>query len=115
VIFLFLTAFILATFFTSFVRNLFAFWVSIHEEIDHYIPFFVTRDVVSELKGLPSKKPEHVCNGVAGLVVRWDGYINPVEGRVGITKRNNWDVHVRCLSKTLMIKARITDNHKSWL
>ena len=90
-------------------------WVSVHEEINNYIPLCVTWEFSSKLEGLTGKEPEHVGNGVAGLVVGWNGNINPVEWRVRVAKSNDWDVHVGSLSETLVVKAWIADNHESWL
>merc|ERR1711920_533193 len=83
-------AFVLASILLDFL----ALWVSVHEEINHDIPFSVTWDLASELQCFTSHEPEHVGNGVTRLVVGWDGRINPVEWRVGVTKSNDWDVHV---------------------
>jgi len=79
---------------SSFGFDLLALGVSVHEEIDHNVPLFIARNFTSELENFTGHEPEHVGNGVAGLVVGWDGNVDPVERGVGVTKRDNWDVHV---------------------
>lgn len=86
-----------------------------HEEIDHDVPRLVTRDLSTDLEGLAGKEPEHVCNRVARFVVCWDGNIDPVEGRVGVTKSDNGDVHVGGLGKALMVHSWVAHNDESGL
>merc|ERR1712039_29626 len=73
------------------VFDLLGLGVSVHEEINHDIPFLVTGDLVAEHEGLTGEEPEHVGNGEARFVVGRDGNINPVKRGVRVAKGNDGD------------------------
>jgi len=85
----------------------------VHEEINHDFPFLVTGDVSSELEDFAGKEPEAVSNGVSSLVVCWDGNIDVGEVVVTISKSDDGDVHVRCFSDGLVVKAGVADDDES--
>ena len=62
---------------------------------------------------MPAEQPPHEADGVLALVVAGDGDINPVEGRVGITKSDDGDVHVGGFGEALVVKSGVEDNDKS--
>jgi len=52
---------------------------SVHEEIDHDFPVFVSWDFISEHLDFSGEEIEHKTNGFSTLVVSWDGNINETE------------------------------------
>jgi hypothetical protein len=45
-----------------FLDVLLCLWISVHKEINHDFPFFITRDLTTELKDLTSEEPEDVSD-----------------------------------------------------
>lgn len=68
-----------------------------------------------ELTNLPSEKPPHQTDGVLGLVVAWDSDIDETQRRIGIAKRNDWDIHISRFTNWLMIGTWVGDNQKTRL
>lgn len=87
--------------------------VSVHEQVNHNVPLGVTGDISAELEGFAGEQPEAVGNGVSALVVSGNRDIDVVEVAVGVSKRNDGDVHVGGFGQALVVEARVTDNDES--
>merc|ERR1712013_73388 len=87
------------------------FEVSVHKEIDHNVPFFISAQFSSQVQYFSCQKPEHKSNALLILVVAWDSNVYKVKWAVSIAKSNSWDVHVGRLSQGIIVGSWVTDNH----
>jgi len=89
--------------------------LSVHEKIDHDLPFLVSWDLTLEHESLSGQEVEHKSDGLETLVVGWNGNINELKWGIRVAKCDDWDVHVGGFLDGLVIGSWVTDDDKSWL
>ena len=89
--------------------------LSVHEEVNHDIPISVSGDLTSEIEDFSAEEPEHESDALAALVVCGDGNIDEVKGRVGVSKGNGGNVHVRALNQGLVVGAGVAHDDEAGL
>jgi len=88
--------------------------ITVEEEVDDNVPR-LAGDGATKAEDLTGEHPVHETDGVAGLVVGWDGNVDETEWGVGITESDDWDVHVTGLTDWLVVGARVGEHEKTWL
>lgn len=82
--------------------------VTVEEHVNHNVPAVGgAGDGAAETEDLAGEEPPHKTDGVAGLVVRRNGDVDELEGRVGVAEGDNRDVDVARLADGLVVDARV--------
>jgi hypothetical protein len=89
--------------------------LTVHEEIDHDIPWASALELSLEVKHLTGKEPVHHSKRKLTLVVAWNRNVDKLQRAVCVAKRNNWDVHVASLNKGVAVQAWVCNNEQTWL
>lgn len=90
--------------------------VAVEVQIDHDVPVsLAVGDGTSQAEDLTGKHPPDETDGVAGLVVGWDGNVDELSWGVSVAKGNDWDVDVGSLLDGLGIGTGVGNDDETGL
>mmetsp|Transcript_3734 Transcript_3734/g.9711 ORF Transcript_3734/g.9711 Transcript_3734/m.9711 type:complete len:316 (+) Transcript_3734:322-1269(+) len=91
------------------------FWLPVEEQVHHHVPWVGRRHGASHLQDHSAEDVVQDSDRVLSLVVRWDGDVDVLQGRVGVAESNGGQVAVRRLAAWLGVGPWVGQDKKSGL